>query len=70
MYLKLFYLIFISFFTINKAHAYIGPGLGLGVLGVMGFLIIFFILGIFFLVYYSIKIFFKKKKKKVDDSNK
>ena len=70
MYLKLFYLIFISFLLINKAHAYIGPGLGLGALGIMGFLIIFFILGIFFLVYYSIKIFFKKKKKKLDDSNK
>lgn len=70
MYLKLFNLTLLFIFVSNSAYAYIGPGLGLGALAIMILIVVFFLLGIFFLVYFSVRIFIKKKSKKFNEIGK
>jgi hypothetical protein len=48
----------------NSALAYIGPGLGIGVIATVFGIIITLIAGFIGIVYYPLKRFFKKNKKK------
>ena len=48
----------------NYALAYIGPGLGIGVIATVFGIIIALIAGFIGIVYYPLKRFFKKNKKK------
>jgi len=59
---KLNYLVILYFFFIPSVNAYIGPGLGMGVIGsIFGILFAFF-LGIVGVIWYPIKRFFKRRK--------
>ena len=53
----------------NLAFAYIGPGLGLGAIGIMLGVIGSIIIAIFAILYYPIKKLFTKFKKKETDQN-
>jgi hypothetical protein len=54
----------------SKANAYIGPGLGLGLLGsILGLILSFFVL-LFAILWFPLKRLFKKKDKKIKNQNK
>ena len=57
-------LIFFIFSTANSLFAYIGPGMGGGVIAAIFGLIAAFFLGLWGILYYPIKRAFKKRKKK------
>ena len=52
-----------SFFLMNNAHSYIGPGLGLGTIGVTLGVIFGVLLALFGILYYPLKRKLKNKKK-------
>ena len=67
--MKVFCLIFFLIFISNPVYAYIGPGLGIGlVLSIIGliFSVFLFILALLWLPF---KKLFYKNKKKIDDKN-
>ena len=57
-------LIFYSFSDVNPFFAYIGPGMGGGVIAAIFGIIAAFFLGLWGILYYPIKRAFKKRKKK------
>ena len=57
-------LIFFIFFNANSLFAYIGPGMGGGVIAAIFGIIAAFFLGLWGILYYPIKRAFKNKKKK------
>ena len=70
------HLLFIVFFVVtallvpDSAHAYIGPGIGAGTLGVvLGFIVSIF-LAIVAIIWYPLKRIFKRSdKKKIENEN-
>tara|TARA_B100001250_G_C19495604_1_gene655083 strand:- start:245 stop:451 length:207 start_codon:yes stop_codon:yes gene_type:complete len=64
-------LVFLFFIlSSTKAFAYLGPGLGLGLLGsIIGLLLSIFIF-IFAILWFPLKKLFKTKKKKTKEDNK
>ena len=59
-----FFLIFYIFSSANSLFAYIGPGMGGGVIAAIFGIIAAFFLGLWGILYYPIKRAFKNKKKK------
>ena len=60
----------LCFFFPSSAQAYIGPGLGGGVITVVIGVIVSFFLGLVAIVWYPIKrLFFRNKKKKPGNNN-
>ena len=59
-----FFMIFHLFFNANLLLAYIGPGMGGGVIAAIFGIIAAFFLGLWGILYYPIKRAFKNKKKK------
>ena len=57
-------LIFFIFFNANSLFAYIGPGMGGGVIAAIFGIVAAFFLGLWGILYYPIKRAFKNKKKK------
>ena len=63
-------LISLSILLPEYAHAYIGPGLGAGTIGVVLGIIGSVLIAIFAIVWYPLKRFFKKKKSKQQPEKK
>ena len=63
-------LIFFFFPSANSLFAYIGPGMGGGVIAAIFGIIAAFFLGLWGILYYPIKRAFKNKKKKILSKNK
>ena len=56
----------VYFLSINYVHAYVGPGLGLGALGVILGILLSVILAIVGIFWYPIKRIFKKSSRRSD----
>ena len=66
MYKLILYFLFFSFIYINFSYAYIGPGMGGGLIAaVIGIILAIFSL-IIGIIWFPLKRFFKSKKKKND----
>ena len=61
--LKILFYFFISFLYLNNLHAYIGPGMGGGMIAAIFGIIIAIIAGFFGIIWFPIKRFLKSRKK-------
>ena len=69
MKLKIIKLLMLSFFIgIYPAHAYIGPGLGVGAIGAILGVIGSILVAIFAILWYPIKRMIKRKKKQIEEN--
>ena len=64
----IFFTFVIFFLATNNAHAYVGPGIGLGAIGAIIGVIASVFLAIVGFIWYPAKRFFSKKKKKNSDN--
>ena len=63
-------LIFLLFIIPINAHAYLGPGVGLGILAATVGVILAIFAGLFGILWYPVKKIIKKKKEKKNETDK
>tara|TARA_B100001093_G_scaffold519771_1_gene610374 strand:+ start:3735 stop:3950 length:216 start_codon:yes stop_codon:yes gene_type:complete len=67
---KLIFIIFLFLFKLSPAYAYLGPGIGGGVIAATLGIIVAIFAAIFGLIWFPLKRLFKKKEKKENQLNK
>tara|TARA_B100000886_G_scaffold338859_1_gene302713 strand:+ start:1266 stop:1487 length:222 start_codon:yes stop_codon:yes gene_type:complete len=60
---------FLFFFLVTPSYAYLGPGVGGGVIAATVGIIVAIFAAIFGLIWFPLKRFIKKRKEKKEDSN-
>ena len=68
--LKIILILFFLISSINFAHAYLGPGVGFGILAETLGIIVAIFAALFGILWYPIKKLIKKKKERENDINK
>ena len=67
---KLIFIIFLFLFKLSPAYAYLGPGIGGGVIVATLGIIVAIFAALFGLIWFPLKRLFKKKEKKENQLNK
>ncbi len=68
--IRLSFTAIVYFLMIGNAYAYVGPGLGLGVLGAIVGAIVSIVLAIVGVIWYPLRRIFKKRKSQSEDIGK